>query len=100
MEVAKLVKQKVNKVAPQNQVILFGSRARGTHREDSDWDFLILLDQEELTSKEKNELRDVLYDLELELEAVISTIIHTKKDWEEMSITPLYRIIEEEGVRA
>lgn len=100
MEVTKLVKQEVNKVAPQNQVILFGSRARGTHREDSDWDFLILLDQEELTSKEKNELRDVLYDLELELETVISTIIHTKKDWEEMSITPLYRIIEEEGLRA
>jgi predicted nucleotidyltransferase len=100
MEVAELVKQEVSKIAPQNEVILFGSRARGTHRKDSDWDFLILVDQEELTSEEKDELRDVLYDLELKLEEVISTIIHTKKDWENMSITPLYRIIEEEGLRA
>jgi len=100
MEVIELVKQEVSKIAPQNEVILFGSRARGTHRKDSDWDFLILLDQEELTSEEKDELRDLLYDLELKLEEVISTLIHTKNDWENMSITPLYRIIEEEGLRA
>ncbi len=29
--------------APVEKVILFGSRARGDHREDSDWDICVLL---------------------------------------------------------
>ena len=30
------------------KAILFGSQARGTARDDSDWDILIVLDKEEL----------------------------------------------------
>jgi len=30
------------------KAILFGSQARGTARDDSDWDILIILDKEEL----------------------------------------------------
>jgi len=34
------------------KIILFGSRARGDYKEDSDWDFLIIVN-EELNRKEK-----------------------------------------------
>ncbi|KJJ85158.1 Nucleotidyltransferase domain protein [Candidatus Omnitrophus magneticus] len=34
------------------KIFLFGSRARGDFREDSDWDFMVLLN-EEITFKEK-----------------------------------------------
>lgn len=33
-------------------VILFGSRARGDERADSDWDVLILIDKDKLTSED------------------------------------------------
>lgn len=93
MDVVDRVKKEVDKITSKNEVILFGSRARGTHREHSDWDFLILIDREELTNREKDDLRDILYDLELELDEIISTIIHTKKEWEALAVTPLYRIV-------
>ncbi len=38
----KKVKEVVYNFDPQAKVILFGSRARGDHRKDSDWDFLVL----------------------------------------------------------
>ncbi len=44
MNISKLVKQEVTKIDPKAEIILFGSRARGDFRMDSDWDFLVLLD--------------------------------------------------------
>ena len=99
MNIVKLVKQEVIKIDPKAEVILFGSRARGDYRKDSDWDFLILLNQP-LTKDLKEFILDKLYDLELQTDSVISTIIHTKIEWEERSVTPIYQVIKKEGKRA
>ena len=40
--IAQQVKATVRQIDPQAEVILFGSRARGDARKDSDWDFLVL----------------------------------------------------------
>jgi predicted nucleotidyltransferase len=37
------VVDRLREVAPVERVILFGSRARGDHDEDSDWDLCVLL---------------------------------------------------------
>lgn len=84
---------------PEADVILFGSRARGDFRSDSDWDFLVLLN-EPLTPNLKNRILDNLYHLELEYDVVISVIIHSKSDWEALAVTPIYQIISKEGKRA
>ncbi|MBS1250425.1 MAG: hypothetical protein MAG431_02019 [Chloroflexi bacterium] len=39
----KQVKMTVRDLSPAAEIILYGSRARGTAKADSDWDFLILL---------------------------------------------------------
>ncbi|MCB9036979.1 MAG: nucleotidyltransferase domain-containing protein [Lewinellaceae bacterium] len=36
------IKESVNEIEPQSEIILFGSKARGDDRDDSDWDLLIL----------------------------------------------------------
>ena len=66
------------------EVVLFGSRARNDNRNDSDWDFLILLD---IPAKEstKEEIRNELFEIELETDQVISTIIHSKSTWTDRS---------------
>ena len=91
------IKSAVRKVDKDALIFLFGSRARGDNRPDSDWDFLIL------TSLSKNKqnikiLKEKIFEAELDLEEPISTIIHNKNDWEKFEITPLYKFIREEGV--
>lgn len=100
MNIPQLVKNEIHKIDPDAKVILFGSRARGDYLPDSDWDFLILLDDQRSGRKNKNQLRDKLYELELETETVISIIIHSKSDWENRAVTPLFQIIEKEGIAA
>ena len=100
MSIPQLVKKEVNKIVPNSEVILFGSRARGEARQDSDWDFLILLNLPTPDRALKNEILDALYDVELNEETVISSLIHTKAEWQKRSITPIFKIIKEEGIAA
>lgn len=100
MDVVKSVKNEINKITPNNEVVLFGSRARGDYHKDSDWDFLILLKKKHITKLEKEKIRENLYELELATEQVISSIIHSEYEWEARSVTPIYQIIKEEGKRA
>jgi len=37
----KIIKEKILEIAPNSRIILFGSRADGTNREDSDYDLLV-----------------------------------------------------------
>ncbi len=100
MDIVKIIKEEINKIWPANEVILFGSRARGDFRENSDWDFLILLEKDNITKVEKDKIREQLYEVELETDQVISSIIHTRVGWEKLSVTPIYQIIKEQGRRA
>ena len=40
-----VLKQKIKEVEPSAEIILYGSRARNTAKKHSDWDFLVLSDQ-------------------------------------------------------
>ena len=44
-EFLQAVKRSVYEIDPQAEVWLFGSRARGDTRPDSDWDFLVLTEK-------------------------------------------------------
>jgi predicted nucleotidyltransferase len=86
--------------APDAQILLFGSRARGTASTDSDWDILILLPNERINSKDESILTDPLYDLELETGEVISPFIYSETEWNNRyAITPLYKQIQLEARR-
>ena len=49
------------------KAILFGSQARGTARDDSDWDILIILDKEELLPSDYDNVTYPLTELGWEL---------------------------------
>ncbi len=56
MKNLKIIKNIVLEILPGSEVVLFGSRARQTNRNDSDYDLLILID-EEMSPKDKMPLR-------------------------------------------
>ena len=78
---------------------LFGSRARGDFRSDSDWDILILVDDNQVTNEIEDKFRDDLYDIELESGQIISTLIYPKDYWKSrMVYSPLFKNVAREGI--
>ena len=91
------VKESIKMLDPQARIILFGSRARGDSKTNSDWDFLILTSLQ-VNEKLKRQFRTGLIDTELEAEEVISTLIYSQEQWNKYKITPLYKNVAKEGV--
>lgn len=99
MEILSLVKDEIRKIDDKAAVILFGSRARGDFRPDSDGDFLMLLERP-LSPGLKDLIREKLYKIELETIEVISSLVHNKQEWENRSVLPIYQVIQLEGIEA
>lgn len=92
------IRSELQKSAPEAQAILFGSRARGDDKSDSDWDILILLDKTKLESSDYDNIAYPLYELGWELDQKISPKLYTRNDWDKRSFTPFYKNIQEEGI--
>jgi predicted nucleotidyltransferase len=89
----------VRKNEPSIEAYLFGSRARGDARDDSDWDILVLSEDDDFL-KVEDKLRDELYQIELDSGQIISLFTYSRKYWhEKLSVTPLYKNVVNEGVR-
>ncbi len=98
MNIPEIIKKEITKIDQEVQVILYGSRARGNYNEHSDWDFLILTSFE-VTEKEKRKIRDKLFEIELQTDAILSSIIESQKAWLNYKVTPLYHNISKEGLQ-
>lgn len=94
-----MITESIRNADPYAVAYLFGSRARGDFQIDSDWDILILVDEQRVTNEIEDKFRDELYDIELESGQIISSFIYPKKYWENTLIySPLYKNIQREGV--
>jgi predicted nucleotidyltransferase len=65
--IIQLIRQKVNEIDKTAEVILYGSRARGDNKRDSDWDVMILLNRKNVDKKVEQTFRHHLLDIELEI---------------------------------
>jgi uncharacterized protein len=90
----------INKTEPNSELYLYGSRARGSAKKGSNWDFLILLNSDQLSFDNETKLIDDIYEVELETGEVISPLIYTKHEWRTRhQSTPLYFNINNEGIK-
>jgi predicted nucleotidyltransferase len=93
------LKEIVRLIIPTATVLLYGSVARGTQDEESDYDVLILTEAP-LSTKEEDAVTDAVYDLELEQGIVISTLFYTKDFWADplAQVMPFHQRVQEDGV--
>lgn len=99
----KLIRQKIKEMILKDnadaKVILYGSRARGTELEESDWDILVLLNKPDVSFKDEQKIRHKLFEIELETGESISTFVYSQSDWDtRLSVTPLFKNVKREGI--
>ena len=91
------VRKVANETVPQGgRVFLFGSRARGDFRADSDWDFLVILQKDRI---EKSDYDSVIYPLTLlgwKLGLDFVPVIYTENDWNNRKGTLFYHNVQTE----
>lgn len=79
-------------------VILFGSQARGDEHEYSDWDILILIDKDKLSSEDHDRYSYPFWELGWKINAMIHPAVYTRKDWQTKS-NPIFRSnVERDGI--
>jgi len=84
---------------PDVNIVLYGSRARGQAGPESDLDLLVLLNQE-VTSEITRSIRDMLYEIGLQNDLVISVIVRSLDVWNSpiWQASALHKEIDREGI--
>lgn len=77
---------------------LFGSRARGDARPDSDWDILILIDGERATGADFEKYAYPFVNYGWSIGEQINPLIYSFSDWNNRSISLFYKNVQTEGV--
>lgn len=65
---------------PPEMIVLYGSRARGDHRPDSDYDLLVVLSEKD--AETIDQLYRAVQEVELETIRAISLLIRTREQYE------------------
>lgn len=91
----------LRKHLPVNQVILFGSKARGDDHDDSDID-LLLLTTHRLTWEEQGRASELLFQLQLDYSVLFGLVLVSEDDWFRgvYQVMPLRDEVERDGVAA
>lgn len=99
-EILHRIKAGITNKDPNAEIYLYGSRARGDNRVDSDWDILVITSRDKITFEYESDLRDPIFDIELESGEVISLLVYSKSDWlNKMAYSPLFLNVKKEGIK-
>ena len=77
-EVAEVLKAEL----PITRIVLFGSKARGTARSDSDIDLLVLTSRP-VGPQLRREVSSRLFDISLQTDIPLSAVVASEHDWSE-----------------
>ncbi len=94
-----LLKKKLEKEFNLIDFRVFGSKIKGKATADSDIDVMIEIDF--VTPKVEAIIDEIIFKINLEFDCLISAIVYSRKELEEgpMSESPLYKVIEKEGIK-
>ena len=93
------IKAKGKEVLPHGaRLWLYGSRARGDARHDSDWDLLILLDKPEVEYEDYGRVAYPFVRLGWDIGATISAQTYTLDYWRKNSFLPFVKSVERDKI--
>lgn len=94
------LRQRAREIMPAGtRMVLFGSRARGDERTDSDWDIHILIPgPERLTAQKIDDYAWPIEEIGIDFGETVSAIVYSYQGWEKRSFLPFYKNVERDKV--
>lgn len=94
-----IIRNTVRSTEPDAEIILFGSRARGDARPDSDWDVVVLLNKPSMPHYERYKVAYDVWDKGLDIGEEINMLVYTKAQWDSTPPSLFKYNVREEGIR-
>ena len=73
---------------------LYGSRARGDYRPDSDWALIVLVDKEKQQLQDFDQYAYPFIEMGWRIGKEIDPMLYTRKEWQQRHFTPFYQNVE------
>ena len=93
-----MIKNSVREVDSDARIILYGSRARGDERENSDWDIIVIVDNKKTPAENYKTIAYPLFEKGMEIGTEINTIVYSKEQWENGKPTLFRHNVLNEGI--
>ena len=98
-KVLDMIRTTVRAQEPDAQIILYGSRARGDAREDSDWDIVIILNKPKMSHYDRYAIACELWDKGFDIGEEINSLVYTKDQWKNAPPSLFKYNVREEGIQ-
>ena len=89
-DVLQAIKDIVHTYPSEVEAYLFGSRARGDNRPDSDWDVLLILNKDKVSFEDHSAYSYPLRELGWDVDAEINPILFSRSQWQRQEQTTLF----------
>ncbi len=92
----KELKANIREIYPDAELYFYGSRVTKTHRDDSDYDVLVLLS--DVNPVVRDTIYDIAWETGFEHDVFISPVLAEKDEFAGMSASPFFNNVKHHGI--